>query len=413
MKFRKNTAAAAAMALVVTAGTLLPSVPAFAANQYTPVAGTSVSFDKYLVMDQEAEIPNVAFSYSIKPGNAKTYDLNGKKFEILAGVGTPTMKGVGTEEPNTIAFSKGDGSDQAAAHAESDLVKNLNTETSKYAKKTGVIDFSSCSFSEPGVYRYVLTEAGENQGVTNDADLTRVLDVYVIDDNGSLKVQSYVLHANESDLLMGSSNGTEDIEASEMKPQGFTNVYDTSNLTIRKEVGGNQASHDKYFAFTLKIQQAVPGTSYRVDLTGADAVSGTNDATIAENEGKTNPAVITVGEDGSLEQKFYLQHGQQITVQGIAKDTQYTVTENPEDYKPEANTANKPVVAICQGTQSADAAGTIVSEDLTTGYLNTRQGIIPTGVVMAVSPFAAVTLFGGLGAATIVMKRRKDGSEKE
>lgn len=411
MKFRKNTAAAA-MTLFVTAGTLLSATPVLAANQYTPVAGTSTSFDKYLVMDQEAEVPNVAFSYSIVPGSAKTYDLGGKKFEILAGVGQPTIKGVGTSAANTIAFSNGDGSDQASAHAESDLVKNLDTSTSKYAKKTAVIDFSSCTFTEPGVYRYVLTEAGENQAVTNDEDLTRVVDVYVIDDNGSLKVQSYVLHANESDLIMGGNNGTEDIEASEMKPQGFTNVYDTSNLTLRKEVEGNQASHDKYFAFTLKIQDAVPGTVYAVDLTGADAVSGTNDATISENEGKTNPASLTVGTDGSLEQTFYLQHGQQVTVQGIAKDTQYTVTENAEDYKAAANTAEAPVVTICQGTESADTAGVIESQDLTTGYLNTRQGIIPTGVVMAVSPFAAVTLFGGLGAATIVMKRKKEGSEK-
>lgn len=412
MKFRKNRTAAAAMALMITAGTLLPSVNAFAANQYTPIQGTTASFDKYLVMDKEAKIPNVSFTYSITPGTAKTYDLNGRKFEVLAGVGQPSMAGVGTSAANTITFRAGDGSDADAAHSQDDLVKNLNTDTSKYAKKTGVIDFSKCSFTEPGVYRYVITEAGTNQAVTNDEDLTRILDVYVIDEEGTLKVQSYVLHANESDLIMGEQNGTVDIEAGEMKPQGFTNVYDTSNLTLRKEVAGNQASHDKYFAFTLAIQDAVPGTVYDVVLTGADSVSAENDATIAENEGKTNPATITAGADGTLQQKFYLQHGQQITVQGIAKDTSYTVTENAEDYRSTANTAAAPVVTICDGTVSADTNGTIASSDLTTGFLNERQGVIPTGVMMAVTPFAAVTLFGGLGAATIVMKRKKEGELK-
>ncbi|MDO4490898.1 MAG: QVPTGV class sortase B protein-sorting domain-containing protein [Lachnospiraceae bacterium] len=408
MKFRNNKAAAAAMALLVTAGTVFPSTAVFAVNRYTPVQGTQASFDKYLVMDKEAQVPNVSFTFTITPGNAKTYSVEGKKFEVLAGVGTPTMAGVGTNQKNTIAFAPGDGSDSDAAHSEGDLVKNLDTSVSKYAKKTAVVDFSGCSFTEPGVYRYVITESGSNQAVTNDADLTRIMDVYVIDDNGVLKVQSYVLHANESDLIMGTGHGTEDIEESEMKPQGFTNEYDTSNLTFRKQVAGNQASHDKYFEFTLQITDAQPGTVYDVLLTGADAVSEKNDATIPENAGKTNPSTLTVGEDGTVLQKFYLQHGQQITVQGIAKDTSYTVTENPEDYKPRANTAASPVVEICQGSVSADTVGVIQDKDLTTGYLNERRGVIPTGVMMTVAPFAAVTLFGGLGAATIMMKRKKE-----
>lgn len=413
MKFRKNTAAAAAIALMVTAGTLLPSQAVSAANLYTPISGTSTSFDKYLVMDKEAQVPNVSFTYTITAGTAKNYDVNGKKFEVLAGVGTPVMAGVGTTADNTIAFSANDGSDAASAHSESDLVKDLDTSSSKYAKKTATIDFSGCSYTEPGVYRYVITESGNNQAVTNDADLTRILDVYVIDLDGSLKVQSYVLHANESDLIMGSDRGTKDIEESEMKPQGFTNVYDTSNLTLRKQVTGNQASHDKYFEFTLDIQDAVPGTVYTVELSGADAVSGTNDATISENEGKTNPSSLTVGDDGSLKQKFYLQHGQQVTIQGIAKDTTYKVTENPEDYKSTANTAQKAVISLCQGSESANTSGVIASKDLTTGYLNTRKGVIPTGVVIAVAPFAAVTLMGGLGTATMVMKRKKEKDKEE
>lgn len=411
-RFNKKMAVPAAMALMLTAGSILPTASVFAANQYTPVAGTSTTFDKYLVMDKEAQIPNVSFTYSIAPGTAKTYDVQGKKFEVLAGVGTPTMAGVDTSAANTISFSQGDGSDADSAHADSDLVKDLDTAISKYAKKTATIDFSNCSYTEPGVYRYVITESGDNQAVTNDADLTRVLDVYVVDDNGTLKVQSYVLHANESDLLMGTENGTQDIEASEHKPQGYTNTYDTSNLTVRKQVSGNQASHDKYFEFTVRIENAVAGTRYDVVLDGADAVSGSNDATIAANEGKTNPAFLTVGQDGTVEQKFYLQHDQQITINGIAKDSTYTVTENPEDYKPTANTASAPVVTTCEGSVAADTAGTIVSTDLTTGYLNTRQGIIPTGVVMAVAPFAAVTLFGGFGAASVVMKKKKEDNEE-
>lgn len=408
MRFRKEKAAAAALTLLVTAGTMLPAASVYAENVYAPVSGTSTAFDKYLVMDLAAEVPAVSFTYSITPGEARTYDVEGRQFQVYAGIGTPVMAGVGTTEPNTITFAPNDGSDQEDAHSEADLVKNLDTSVSKYAKKTAVLDFSGCAYPEPGVYRYVITEQGTNQAVTNDPDSTRVLDVYVTDAEGSLKVQGYVLHADESDLPMGSENGTADASKSEEKPTGFTNVYDTSDLTIRKQVAGNQASRDKYFAFTLEIRDAQPGTVYAVELSGADQVSGSNTATVEENRGKTNPSTLIVGTDGTVQQKFYLQHGQQITVQGIAKDTTYTVTENPEDYKSAASTAENPVVAVKEGSEAGNTEGVIVSTDLTTGYLNERNGIIPTGIMVTAAPFALVTLFGGLGAATIVMKRKSN-----
>ena len=47
-------------------------------------------------------------------------------------------------------------------------------------------------------------------------------------------------------------------------------------------------------------------------------------------------------------------------------------------------------------------------------FTNKKSGTIPTGVVMAVAPFAVATLFGGAGAATIVMKKRRaNGNEDE
>ncbi len=399
VKFRKNKAAQA-MALLVTAGCIAVPSNVFAAGQYTPVSGTATSFDKYLVMDLEAEVPAVSFSYSITPGEARTWSEDGVQYSVNAGVGTPVMAGAGTDSVNTIAFAPGDGSDEESLRSESDLVKNLDTAVSKYAKKTAVIDFSGCSFTEPGIYRYLITESGSNQGVTNDEESKKILDVYVIDEEGQLKVQAYVLHNSLEDSVA-------DGETVSSKPTGFTNVYDTSNLTIRKQVSGNQASRDKYFAFTLEIRDAQPGTVYSVNLSEADAVSGSNAATAEENQGKTNPSSLIVGSDGTVTQQFYLQDKQQVTICGLAADTAYTVTENAEEYQSEANTAEKAVVTVLEGTESADTEGVIAGTDLTTGYVNTRSGIIPTGIMVTAAPFAAVTLFGGLGAATIVMRRKK------
>ena len=416
---RSKSVKVSAMALVA-AMVMAPAMPAFAAagTNYSGTIGgeTTTTFDKYLVMDAQAEVPNATFSYEVTAGTAKSYDVEGKKFEVLAGVDADkvTMAGVDTETANTIAYAPDDATDQD----DNAYVKDYDEATEKYAKKTATLNFSACAFTEPGVYRYVITESGDNQGITNDADLTRIVDVYVNDASTGtekkLEIVGYILHSNENDspdVAMGENAGSTGAYTN-MKSQGFTNSYDTSDLTIRKEVAGNQASHDKYFEFTVNIAHAVAGTVYQVDITGADATSGSNAATIAANSGKTNPNKLTVGEDGTVEQKFYLQHGQEITIQGIAKNSTYTVTENAEDYKSTANTENAPVVAIKTDTTSADTAGTIASTDLTTGYLNTRDGVIPTGVLMTVAPFAAVTLLGGVGVVTLVMKKKKREDEE-
>ena len=401
--------------MVMAAALLMGSMPVYAAgsNYSATIEGTkTTTFDKYLVMDQDANVPNASFTYTVTAGAAKAYDVEGRKFQVFAGVDADkvTMAGVDTATANTITYKQGD----ATATDANDLVKNYDNTTEKYAKKTATLDFSQCNFTEPGVYRYLVTESGTNQAVTNDADATRVIDVYVNDatainsESGEemkkLTIAGYVLHSDvndEPDVSMGDNNGTTGSYVA-TKSQGFTNEYDTSDLTFRKEVSGNQASHDKYFEFTVKITGAVPGTVYDVNLAGADVTSKTNAATITENAGKTNVTKLTVGDDGTVTQKFYLQHGQEIKIEGLAKDTQYDITENKEDYKSEA-------AKVTNYTDSVN--GTIVSTDLKTSYLNTRNGAIPTGVIMTVAPFAAVTLIGGFGAARLSMKKKREDEE--
>ena len=80
-------------------------------------------------------------------------------------------------------------------------------------------DFSKVQFTEPGIYRYVVTESGTSQGITNDADLTRIVDVYVndvtTDEGKALTIAGYVLHSSE--------NGEPDVAAGE--DFGSTGAY--------------------------------------------------------------------------------------------------------------------------------------------------------------------------------------------
>ena len=416
----KKSIGAVVLASALTMSMGMPALAAAGTNYGATIEGTkTTTFDKFLLMDSQANVPNATFTYAVTAGNAKAYDVDGKKFQILAGVdaGKITMAGVGDgAEANKIVFKQGDGSDTHDT-TKDELVKDLAA-GKKYALKTATLDFSQVNFTEPGVYRYVITESGTNQAITNDADLTRVLDVYVNDASTEtekkLTIAGYVLHSNvddEPDVARGEDFGSAG-NYTDKKSQGFTNSYDTSDLTLRKQVTGNQASRDKYFEFTLNIDKAQPNTKYNVVIDDADATSKANAATIDANAGQANVTSITTDGAGKATQKFYLQHGQQVTVQGIAKDTTYAVEENTEDYKSTANTKDKPVVDTKANTEAAPVDGKIVSTDLTTGYLNTRNGVIPTGVIMTVAPFAAVTLLGGAGVVTMVMKKKKSSEEE-
>ena len=133
----------------------------------------------------------------------------------------------------------------------------------------------------------------------------------------------------------------------------------------------------------------------------ADATSGVNNATIAENQNKTNPTSAT-GAELKAGVKFYLQHGQSVAIRGIAPNAAYTVEENAEDYKSTAS-----------GVSGYDKAatgviGTIAGTEkvVKTSFLNTRNGMIPTGVLLTAVPGIAIVAvaLGGL----LAVKRKKN-----
>lgn len=120
----------------------------------------------------------------------------------------------------------------------------------------------------------------------------------------------------------------------------------------------------------------------------------------------TNPATITM-ESGTVTTDFYLKNGQSIVIKGLAKDTAFKVTEAEENYTPSVE-----VDGVKTENSNTTDKKTVASTDITAAYTNDRSGIIPTGVLMTVTPFAALTLLGGFGAAKIVMKKRKEDGEE-
>lgn len=138
---KKRNAKTMAMTGVMAAGMVMASAAPVSAE--TVNANFTTHFDKYLVMDAEANVPNVSFKYAVTAGKAQKATAGHSA--VLAGVDADkvTMAGVGTDTANTIAFKQGD----ATAQDANALVKNYNKSTEKYAKKTATLDFSACHFT--------------------------------------------------------------------------------------------------------------------------------------------------------------------------------------------------------------------------------------------------------------------------
>lgn len=408
--FKVNRTASAMPAII--AAILIMQTAAFGeGTAYTHVSGGQTQFDKYLVMEEGANVPNVGFAFSIAAGTAAAYDADHS--EILAGIGTPTISWNDGNTDSTADFKVGDATILKAAKPNEDYVKNLD-DGEKYAKKTATIDFSGVSFPEPGIYRYVITEtASTAAGITNDGDLTRTLDVYVADDSTAtekkLKIDKYVLHAGDVQVSPDKPAGAQE---SDYKSQGFTNEYSTHDLTIGKTVTGNRGSKDKYFKFTLNVENAVPGTKYDLSYSddnnakttdgNADLKSGNNDATKSEYRNQDNPTSLTVDSNGKVSAAIYLQHGQTAAVRGLAPNTKYSVEEDKENYVPSV-TATEGTIAASNDKVSVAAA----TQDNAVAFTNNNEVAPATGVVLSVLPFAAVI---GIGCAAVLAsgKRRRD-----
>ncbi|MBR4347177.1 MAG: hypothetical protein IKP75_09665 [Oscillospiraceae bacterium] len=449
MKTRLGRLLTAAAAALVMAVSPFAGVKTSAAFRYTPVSGTQTNFNKYLVLDDSAEVPNVKFDFTIAAGTAVA-SADGT-MEVLAGVMTPTAPTVSsvTFDPTDLTVSYTDWSDTDKTYHTSDVsAEKMNgtavlTENRKYAKQTAEVDFSGVTFSEPGIYRYVVSEtvpeeANKAKGIGYTTDKL-IIDVYVTDKGDAThtleiaNADDYVISritasGTPSEIPTGDDLGSGDNYKSGVeKATGLTNTYTTHNLVVGKAVSGNQASRDKYFALTVKVENLNARDKFTVSIAddnntatvdgNADGTSGENPATKAANAGKTNETLITVAADKtSFSQTYYLQHGQYIAIRGLPEGAAYTVTEDAEDYK-QTKGANINVsgtdVAFSDGTYDETATpkaitGTL-NADAKVGFTNTRNGTVPTGIVLSVVP--AVIIFALALAALIVIAVRRKRAE--
>ena len=390
MKRRFTTALVMLLAFALLIGTT--AITASAETTYT-VNGTSTQFQKYLVVDEDTNIPAISFNFNVAPGAAVAETATTPA--ILAGVGTPTIE--------TVTFTNGQ--QTSTTQPESGLTLASGK---KFAVQTATVDFSGVTFTEPGVYRYVITEqetAGA-KAVTYDTQAAtagskvRYLDVYVEDQNNALVVSSYVMHETATVVANNDDDGKADDKSS-----SYVNEISTKDLEFGKEVTGNQGSKDKYFKFQLVISNAQAKTTYSIDLSSAEASPTATAATSYSS--MTNPASFTTNDTGDATITFYLKDGQYIKIPGLPDGYGYTLTETAEDY---TSSATISAANGKGGNAYLDAtSGSNVSTNIMTGYTNDRTGIIPTGVIMTIAPFAiGICVFGAIIIFIICRRKRRN-----
>ena len=422
-RFSKLMAIVMVFALIVA----FAAIPASAATSYTDLvvnsstANHSTTLKKYLVVDEDATIPNKTFTFSVAAGTAVAATdstvavIPGPVVTEASAVTKPTIV-------QTTAFAPTDTTYTTVQSGDTSVTLSTGQ---KYAKQNVVVDLDGVTFDEPGVYRYVLTENAQTSPYSITGSNPLYLDVYVVNDTGTaLKIDGYVLHSDKSAPASNTTSGTAETSGN-TKADGFKNEYDTKNITVSKTVSGNQASKDKYFAFTVNIAGATAGDKYVVSYandSNENTLDGNADASISANPNAattvintavTQPAELTVGNDGTVSQVFYLQDGQSFVIRGLGKGVTYTVTENEEDYTPAVSVTGDADAADVDNTSGGTFGKTgTVDDDITAAFTNTRQGVIPTGVLLTVAPFAIGLLLFGALAVFFVAKKKKRAEEE-
>jgi len=451
MKKKRITSVLASIAVFATVAAAVP-MNAGAAGTYdsTKITGQlTTTFDKYMVMSKSANVPNATFTYSIAPGAA--VPATDTTAAVFAGVGTPQFAAsasddTGSDERGKVIFKSSDSPilESEKRVGDSPVFSTEDDTDEKYVAKMLTIEFpESTPFTMPGIYRYIITESGTAAGVQNDPVAKRTLDVYVDDNEATeandLMIAGYVMYSGEvtaapkKELPEGKTavdvpNG---LEAAE-KSDSYTNKYTVKTLAFGKEVKGNQGSKDKYFKFTLTVSNAA-GATLDVKDSGFSASTIKTSSTIyekdvmdlangADDEPTMDGFQITVGATGTATRDFYLRDGEYVKIVGLPKGASYALTEAAEDYVSATGTEKIAVPAVgTEGeagyvaaiTYNSPVSGTIDTQDVYTGFTNTKTGLLPTGILVSVAGPAVVGVIALLGIAVLLIRGKRRKAEEE
>lgn len=317
---------------------------------------------------------------------------------IGSNVTTTTGNVTGTNSTINYAITKKDTGIEFSNSAEAGTVFNgdagvkftvSSSTQADNAVSTDVIEYSditiSCqnpeAFPGAGVFMYQIqatsdgTEDG-NKGITVNQEPIGILVFVAYDETGeNLEVKGYAFSNPE--------NPSEKIEN-----PAFVHTYNPSQLTVTKKIAGNQADKNQSFVFTLTVNSKANGKDYKITSpAGAETIVNT---------------------DGSTTYTFRLKGDETATIDGLTADDTYTIEEDRAGYEATYTyQVGNNEVENGKGEKIKDKTASN-SETETVVFTNTKDGTVPTGILMTAAPYVAVVGLGGVFAGMFFRRKRED-----
>ena len=400
--------------------------------------------------------PVITYTYNIAPATGtELVQITDATTDHASGLATSTTALGGIIENVTMTGT----SINTIAWTNADILDATSNGTANYKNLT--ISFENVVFTQPGVYRYKITETANSyttSGVT-DGDISniRYLDVYVmrskdyVDGNAAAqwKVYGYV--------CLNSTDATTAIDPnSTFKTDGFVDTnaeanistadeYRTYNLTIGKTLVNDTTMDSHKFPFDVTWTAGGAGGTFQfiveeagtasASKTAQNATTTVNGTSVAADTlykvGKAD-AVSSPDKDGTP----LIANGGTIKYIGIPNGTKVTVTETNDVAGTTYATTGTETIGSGNATgivwtggtstKSTDNKTATMDPSDTTIYAqtsaptadsnvaiqvtNTLSIISPTGVVLRIAPYALIL---GAGILLLLISRRRNALVEE
>ena len=329
----------------------------------------NVTLTKNITKEGNIYAPNTTFVFAVRPGTA-----------VPAGQGQEAIyagpAGGVTLDNNGII---------ASTPATGDIGKTVITAGTTTLKVNESV-FTQGENAKPGIYRYIVSETAADaegnayEGVTYTRD-EKYFDVYVTyNSSDQLEVSSYTF------VKAGNTKEKDD--------GVFTNDYSSTHntlhdLTVKKEVTGNQGDRSKDFEFTLKVDGA-EGEKYYVTFSDQRA-----------------PITLVSG----TAQTITLKADQTAKIWGLSDSDKYTVTEDDYSEDGYTTTIDRQQTATTTGTITTGAGTTANNGDKNITVVNDKNTTTPGGIFLHVTPYIA--LLGAAIASGLLFFRRRHVKEAD
>lgn len=355
--YGKLYAAAAAGFMALNA---LGAAPVFAADGDNK---TTIDIIKYLDLnDSNLNAPAASFTFTAQPktvDDGTTVKHGETSFNVYTGI------------ENGLKIS-----------GAADTTNGVRVEGNKVAYTGATLTAATTGYTNPGIYRYTVQEAAIDDTNKANEDITKDSTVYTVD---------VIVQYNEAGtdlvpagILVHNGDSTEKAEHLE-----FTNTLDAkvgdNTLTVTKKIAGNQGVKGRKFPFTITVNGANSDKfKYSTD-------SGTTWTDMSVTDNSINTVTVQLADNDS------------VMVKGLSSTDTYSITEDKGDYEL-TSVAGADEYDLKRGT----ATGNVNNKADSITFTNTKNGVVPTGILMTAAPYAALVGLGAIFAGFFFRRKRED-----